>query len=646
MKVTLKDGSILDVQDSAKCSDAALQISEGLFRNAVAARVNGKLVDLDTALTEGDALEIVTLKEKDGLDIYRHTCSHVLAQAVKAVFPTCSLAIGPVIENGFYYDFDFKTPISMDDISKIEAEMKKIIKADFKIERIELSKEQAIDKMKKFDEPYKVELIEEIPEGETISFYKQGNFTDFCRGPHLPSTGKIKAFKLTSITGAYWRGNEKNKMLTRIYGTAFEKKAELEEYLNKLEEAKKRDHNKIGRELGIFMTDETIGQGLPLLMPKGAKIMQILTRFVEDEEERRGFMLTKTPYMAKSDLYKISGHWYHYRDKMFVLGDPEKDGEEEILALRPMTCPFQYQIYKNGLRSYRDLPYRFAETATLFRKEASGEMHGLIRVRQFTLSDGHIICTPEQIEDEFKRCLDLSYYFLECLGMKDDVTFRFSKRGDNKEKYIDNDEAWETTQKRMKEILDDIGLDYVEADDEAAFYGPKLDVQARNVYGKEDTIITLQLDFAAGESFGMYYIDQNGEKKVPYVIHRSSIGCYERTLAMLIEKYAGAFPVWIAPVQVKVLNVTDRSLEYSKALIEKMSMAGIRAELDCRNEKIGKKIREAQLEKIPYMLIIGDKEVEEGTVAIRARKEGDIGTMPQDEFIAKVLFEDKTHKLD
>ncbi|MBQ9709217.1 MAG: threonine--tRNA ligase, partial [Clostridia bacterium] len=458
--------------------------------------------------------------------------------------------------------------------------------------------------------------------------------------------GKIKAFKLTSITGAYWRGDEKKKMLTRIYGTAFGKKAELDEYLEKMEEAKRRDHNKIGRELGIFMTEETIGQGLPLLMPKGAKIMQILTRFVEDEEERRGFMLTRTPYMAKSDLYKISGHWYHYRDKMFVLGDPEKADEEEVLALRPMTCPFQYQIYKNGLRSYRDLPYRFAETAPLFRKEASGEMHGLIRVRQFTLSDGHIICTPEQIEDEFKRCLDLSYYFLECLGMKEDVTFRFSKRGKNKDKYIDNDQAWDTTEALMKEILDDIGLEYVEAEDEAAFYGPKLDVQARNVYGKEDTIITLQLDFAAGTSFGMYYIDQNGEKQIPYVIHRSSIGCYERTLAMLIEKYAGAFPVWLAPVQVKVLNVTDRSLDYSKALVEKMNMAGVRAELDCRNEKIGKKIREAQLEKIPYMLIIGDKEVEEGTVAIRSRKDGDVGTMTQDEFIAKVVFEDRTHKID
>ena len=646
MKITLKDGSIIELEAGSTCADAAKAISEGLFRNAVCAKVNGELVDLYSGI-EGDcALEIVTLKDKEGLDVYRHTCSHILAQAVKAVFPTCSLAIGPVIENGFYYDFDFKTPITMDDLSKIEDEMKKIIKADFRLERTVVSRKDALKIMKGFKEPYKAELISDLPEDATISLYKQGNFTDLCRGPHLPSTGRIKAFKLTSITGAYWRGDEKNKMLTRIYGTAFEKKAELEEYLAALEEAKKRDHNKLGRELGIFMTADVVGQGLPILMPKGAKIMQILSRFVEDEEERRGWMITKTPYMAKSDLYKISGHWYHYRDKMFVLGDPEKDGEEEVLALRPMTCPFQYQIFKNGLKSYKDLPCRYSETATEFRNENSGEMHGLIRVRQFTLSDGHIVCTPEQIEDEFKMCLDLSYYFLECLGMKDDVTFRFSKRGKNKEKYIDNDEAWERTQTKMKEILDDIGLEYVEADDEAAFYGPKLDVQAKNVYGKEDTLITIQLDFAAGENFGMYYIDQNGEKKTPFIIHRSSIGCYERTLAMLIEKYAGAFPLWIAPVQVKVLNVTDRSLEYSKALVKEMADAGIRAELDDRNEKIGKKIRDAQLEKVPYMLIIGDKEVEEGSVAIRARKEGDIGSMPKAEFTAKVLYEDKTHKHD
>ena len=547
MKITLKDGSVIEAESGKTVGEVAKSISEGLFRNAVCGKVDGVLVDLSHVLDKDCALEIVTLKDKAGLDVFRHTASHVLAQAVKAIYPTCKLAIGPVIENGFYYDIDFKTPISKDDLGKIEAEMNKIIKGDLPIERFTLSRKDALKMMDNFGEPYKKELINDLPKDAEISFYKQGDFVDLCRGPHLPSTGKIKAFKLTSVTGAYWRGDEKNKMLTRIYGTAFEKKAELEEYLAKVEEAKKRDHNKLGRELGLFMTEEVIGQGLPLLMPKGAKMMQILTRFVEDEEERRGFMLTKTPYMAKNDLYRISGHWDHYRDKMFIIGD---ENDPDVLALRPMTCPFQYQIYKNGLKSYRDLPCRYAETATLFRKEASGEMHGLIRVRQFTLSDGHIVCTPDQIEDEFRRCLDLSYYFLDCLGLKDDVTFRFSKRGkSDKAKYIDNDKAWQETEARMKTILDDLGIDYVEADGEAAFYGPKLDVQIKNVYGKEDTLITLQLDFAAGHSFGMTYIDENGEKQVPFVIHRSSIGCYERTLAWLIEKYAGMFPTWLCPEQ-------------------------------------------------------------------------------------------------
>ena len=492
MKITLKDGSVIEAESGKTVGEVAKSISEGLFRNAVCGKVDGVLVDLSHVLDKDCALEIVTLKDKAGLDVFRHTASHVLAQAVKAIYPTCKLAIGPVIENGFYYDIDFKTPISKDDLGKIEAEMNKIIKGDLPIERFTLSRKDALKMMDNFGEPYKKELINDLPKDAEISFYKQGDFVDLCRGPHLPSTGKIKAFKLTSVTGAYWRGDEKNKMLTRIYGTAFEKKAELEEYLAKVEEAKMRDHNKLGRELGLFMTEEVIGQGLPLLMPKGAKMMQILTRFVEDEEERRGFMLTKTPYMAKNDLYRISGHWDHYRDKMFIIGD---ENDPDVLALRPMTCPFQYQIYKNGLKSYRDLPCRYAETATLFRKEASGEMHGLIRVRQFTLSDGHIVCTPDQIEDEFRRCLDLSYYFLDCLGLKDDVTFRFSKRGkSDKAKYIDNDKAWQETEARMKTILDDLGIDYVEADGEAAFYGPKLDVQIKNVYGKEDTLITLQLD--------------------------------------------------------------------------------------------------------------------------------------------------------
>ena len=644
MEIKLKNGSVIPVEDGATCFDAARAISEGLARSAVAAKVNGELCDLSKKLSGDDSLEIVTLKDKEGLEVYRHTCAHVLAQAIKNIYPTSNLAIGPVIDNGFYYDIDFQTPITQDDFTKIEGEMQKIIAANTPIERFELPRAEALKLMKKFKEKYKIELINDLPEDAVISFYKQGTFTDLCRGPHLPSTGKIKAFKLTSLTGAYWRGNEKNKMLTRIYGTAFEKKSQLEEYLVAAEEAKKRDHNKIGRDLGIFMTSDVVGQGLPILMPKGAKILQILTRFVEDEEAKRGFMVTKTPNMAKSDLYKISGHWAHYRDKMFILGEIDEHGEskngEEIMALRPMTCPFQYQIFKNGLKSYRDLPCRYSETATEFRKEASGEMHGLIRVRQFTLSDGHIICTKEQIEDEFKRCLDLSYYILDALGMRDDVTFRFSKRGKSKsDKYIDNDEAWNNTEAMMKTILDDIGIDYVEADDEAAFYGPKLDVQIKNVHGKEDTLITIQIDFAAGESFEMQYIDVDGTKQYPYVIHRSSIGCYERTLAFLIEKYAGAFPLWMCPTQVKILPITDRTLDYAKQVAEKLTYKGIRCEVDSRNEKIGYKIREAKLDKVPYVLVVGDKEAEEGTVNVNMRGVEEKTTVSVDEFMEKVVKE-------
>ena len=642
MKITLKDGSVLEFENSLTVGEVAQKISEGLFRNAICGKVDGELVDLSAVIEKDCELQIITLKDREGLDVYRHTCSHILAQAVKNIYPTSKLAIGPTIDAGFYYDIEFKTPITQQDLEKIESEMQDIIKSDFPIERIVYNKRDAVKMFKNFSEPYKVELINDLPAGSVISCYKQGDFMDLCRGPHLSSTGKIKAFKLTSITGAYWRGDEKNKMLTRIYGTAFGKKSELEEHLTALEEAKKRDHNKLGRDLGIFLTEEVVGQGLPILAPKGAKILQILTRFVEDEEEKRGFMITKTPYMAKNDLYRISGHWDHYRDKMFIIGD---ENSPEAMALRPMTCPFQYQIYKNGLKSYRDLPCRYSETATLFRKEASGEMHGLIRVRQFTLSDGHIVCTPEQIESEFKRCLELSYYFLDCLGMREDVTFRFSKRGkSNKAKYIDNDKAWNETEALMKKILDSIGIDYVEADDEAAFYGPKLDVQARNVYGKEDTIITIQLDFAAAHSFDMTYIDENGVKQYPYVIHRSSIGCYERTLAMLIEKYAGAFPFWICPVQVKVMSLTERTAEYASEIAEKLNLAGLRAETDNRNEKIGYKIREAQLEKVPYMIIVGDKEKEENKVSVRSRKEGDLGVTTLDEIIAKLVEEDRSKK--
>lgn len=645
IKITLKDGSTKEVESGLAISEIASGISAGLARAAVAAKVDGKVVSLTDKIKEDCALEILTFADEEGREVYRHTCSHVLAQAVKSVYPTCKLAIGPAIANGFYYDFDFKSPISQADLDKIEAEMKKIIKADFPLERFELPREEAVKLMQKYKETYKVELIRELPEGEVISFYKQGTFVDLCRGPHLASTGRIKAFKLTQIAGAYWRGNEKNKMLTRIYGTAFDKSSELTEYLARVEEAKKRDHNKLGRELGIFMTEENIGQGLPLLMPKGAKMIQVLQRFVEDEEERRGYLRTKTPEMAKNNLYKISGHWDHYRDGMFVLGEEGKD--EEVLALRPMTCPFQFMIYKNGLKSYRDLPVRYAETATLFRKENSGEMHGLIRIREFTLSDGHIVCTPEQLESEFTACVDMIKYFMTALGFEKDVTYRFSKWDpNNREKYIGDAKDWEHSQSVMKQILDHIGLDYKEADGEAAFYGPKLDVQFTNVYGKEDTLFTIQIDFALASKFEMTYVDENGDKKVPFIIHRSSIGCYERTLAMLIEKYAGAFPVWMSPTQVTVMSLTDRTVEKTKEIADTLRRAGIRCELDNRSEKIGYKIREAQLAKVPYMLVVGDRDVEAGVVSVRARKAGDLGQMTLEDFISRISREVEEKVLD
>ena len=643
MQLKLKDGNVKEVASGITAMEAAKAISEGLARAALAVKIDGQLKDLSTVLDRDCVFEVLTFKDEQGKEIYRHTASHVLAQAIKTVYPTSKLAIGPAVKTGFYYDVDFRNAITMDDLAKIESEMAKIIKADFPIERMELSREEAIKLMNEYGEKYKVELIEELPEGETISFYRQGNFMDLCRGPHLPSTGKIKAFKLTSLAGAYWKGDEKNKMLTRIYGTAFDKKADLDAYLQALEEAKSRDHNRLGRELGIFMTDENVGQGLPLLMPKGAKIIQVLSRWIEDEEARRGYQYTRTPSMSKNNLFKISGHWDHYKDKMFVIGEEGKD--EEVLALRPMTCPFQFMIYKNGLKSYRDLPVRYSETAQEFRKEASGEMHGLIRIRQFTLSDGHIICTPEQLESEFKGCVDLLNYLLEVLGLKDSVSFRFSKWDKNdREKYIGDEKDWESVQGVMKQILDHIGLDYVEADGEAAFYGPKLDVQSTNVYGKEDTLFTIQIDFALAPRFDMTYVDENGEKKHPFIIHRSSIGCYERTLAMLIEKYAGAFPTWMAPTQVQVMSLTDRTAGYASDLAREFMNYGIRAEADVRSEKIGYKIREAQLNKIPYMIIIGDKEAEEGVVSVRHRKEGDIGKMTKEQFLQRILkvIADKT----
>lgn len=645
MFITLKDGSSKEYNERMTAYEIALDISEGLARAALACRIDGELCDLNTVVCKDCRLEIVTFKDEDGKKVYRHTCSHILAQAVKSVFPTVKLAIGPSIQNGFYYDFDFKTPITFDDLKRIEDEMKKIVKADYPIRRFTLAKEAAVDLMKGFDETYKIELIEALPYDATISFYEQGDFIDLCAGPHLRSTGQIKCFKLTQLTGAYWRGDEKNKMLSRIYGTAFDKKSDLQEYLQKMEEAKRRDHNKLGRELGIFMTDENVGQGLPLLMPKGARIVQTLQRFVEDEEAKRGYLLTKTPLMAKSNLYKISGHWDHYKDGMFVMGDEEKD--EEVFALRPMTCPFQYTVYNNGLKSYRDLPLRYGETSTLFRNESSGEMHGLIRVRQFTISEGHIVCTPEQLEDEFKEVLKLNMFMLESVGLKEDVSFRLSKWDpDNREKYIDDEKTWAAAESKMKSILDSLGIDYVEAVGEAAFYGPKLDIQIRNVYGKEDTLVTVQVDMFLAERFNMTYIDETGEKKRPYIIHRTAIGCYERTLALLIEKYAGAMPLWLSPCQVKVIGITDRTHGAVRNIADMLRDNGIKAEVDTRSETIGYKIRSAQMEKVPYMIILGDKELESGKISVRHRKDGDLGEMNIDEFIKRVSEEIKTRRLD
>ena len=637
MIITLKNGDKLELENGSSAFDAAKQISGGLAKASCCAKINGELCDLRDELKDGDCLELITLDTPEGLRVFRHTCSHILAQAVKRLFPSVKLAIGPAIDDGFYYDFDTEKPFTPEELEKIEAEMKKIVKEKLPLERMVLS----IDEAKKLmaDEPYKLELIEEHSQkGEEISFYKQGDFVDLCAGPHLLSTSSIKAFKLLSCTGAYWRGNEKNAMLSRIYATAFPSKQELEEHLTMLEEAKKRDHNKLGRELGFFTTCDVIGQGLPIMLPKGAKVLQILQRFVEDEEERRGWMLTKTPYMAKSDLYKISGHWDHYKDGMFVLGDEEKDSE--VFALRPMTCPFQYQAYLNKSRSYRDLPLRYDETSTLFRNEASGEMHGLIRVRQFTISEGHLMCTPSQLESEFKSCLELAIFMLKTLGLYEDVSYRFSMWDENdREKYIGTKEQWDEAQGIMKKILDHLGIEYKEGIGEAAFYGPKLDIQIKNVHGKEDTLITIQIDQMLAEKFGMEYTDKDGTKKNPYIIHRTSIGCYERTLALLIEKYAGAFPTWLAPTQVKILPIGENQHEYARELASKLRYEGLRVELDDRSEKIGYKIREAQLEKVPYMLIVGEKEMEAGAVSVRSRKEGDKGQVSVDDFLKAIKEE-------
>jgi threonyl-tRNA synthetase len=654
MKITLKDGSAKEYGQAMSVIDIAADISEGLARMACAGEVDGKVVDLRTIIDKDCELNILTFNDEAGKKTFRHTASHVLAQAVKHLYPDAKCTIGPAIDEGFYYDFDMP-PLSREDLDKIEAEMKKIVKQGDDITTFTLPREEAIKLMEEKNEPYKVELIQDLPEDAVISFYTQGDFTDLCAGPHLMNTKAVKFFKLTSSSGAYWRGNEKNKMLTRIYGTAYTKKADLEERLEYLENIKLRDHNRLGREMQLFTTVDVIGQGLPLFMPKGTKIIQTLQRWIEDLEDYEwGYVRTRTPLMAKASLYRISDHWYHYKDGMFILNDSEdadadvnEDGKE-VMALRPMTCPFQYYVYKATQHSYRDLPYRMGETSTLFRNEDSGEMHGLTRVRQFTISEGHLICTPEQVDEEFKNCVKLAKYCLTTLGLENDVTYRMSKWDpNNSEKYLGTAEEWDKVQDAMREILDEIGLDYTEEDGEAAFYGPKLDIQAKNVYGKEDTMITIQLDMFLSERFDMYYVDQNGEKKRPYIIHRTSMGCYERTLAWLIEKYAGALPTWLMPEQVRILPISDKYLDYAETVRKALRKADVKVEVDKRAEKIGYKIREARLEKIPYMLIVGANEEEEGTVSVRRRGEdGDLGAMPLDKFIADITEEIREKRHD
>lgn len=643
MKVTLKDGSVKEYAGQMSVIDIAKDISEGLARVAAAGEVDGQVVDLRTVISSDCELNILTANDEKGLAVLRHTVSHILAEAVKRLHPEAKLAIGPSIDTGFYYDFECE-PFSRDDLDALEKEMKKIIKEGKTLERYTLPRAEAIEFMKNKGESYKVELIEDLPEDAEISFYRQGEFTDLCAGPHLMSTKNIKAFKLISSSGAYWRGNEKNKMLTRVYGTAFNKKDELEAYLAHLEDIKKRDHNKLGREMELFTTVDVIGQGLPLLMPKGAKIIQTMQRWIEDEEEKRGYLRTKTPLMAKSDLYKISGHWDHYKDGMFVMGDEEKD--KEVFALRPMTCPFQYYVYKASQKSYRDLPLRYGETSTLFRCEDSGEMHGLTRVRQFTISEGHLIVRPDQMDEEFKGCLDLARYCLRTLGVEEDVTYRLSKWDpENPEKYIGSAEVWEETQQRIRNVLNELEIPFYEEAGEAAFYGPKVDIQAKNVYGKEDTMITIQWDALLAEQFDMYYADQNGEKVRPYIIHRTSMGCYERTLAWLIEKYAGMFPTWLCPEQVRVLPISEKYKDYAAKVEEKLKENGILATVDNRAEKIGYKIREARIAKIPYMLVVGQQEEEQNVVSVRSRFLGDEGQKPLADFIDAICKEIRTKEI-
>ena len=644
MKITLKDGSVKEYAQAMSVIDIAFDISEGLARAACAGEVDGKVVDLRTVIEEDCTLNILTANDKEGLRVVRHTTSHVLAEAVKRVFPEAKLAIGPSIDTGFYYDFEHE-PFSREDLDKLEAEMKKIIKEGNKLEKFTLPRAEAIKFMEEKGEPYKVELIRDLPEDAVISFYSQGDFVDLCAGPHLMSTKGIKAFKLISSSGAYWRGKSENAMLQRIYGTAFNKKEELADYLEYLDNIKKRDHNKLGREMELFTTVDVIGQGLPLLMPKGTKMVQTLQRWIEDLEDNEwGYVRTKTPLMAKSDLYKISGHWDHYKDGMFVLGAEEKD--KEVFALRPMTCPFQYYVYKATQHSYRDLPIRYGETSTLFRNEDSGEMHGLTRVRQFTISEGHLIVRPDQMVEEFKGCIALAKHVMTTLGLQDDITWHLSKWDpDNREKYIGEPEVWNQTEQHIRDILTELNLPFVEDVGEAAFYGPKVDINAKNVYGKEDTMITIQWDALLAEQFDMYYIDQNGDKVRPYIIHRTSMGCYERTLAWLIEKYEGKFPTWLCPEQVRILPISEKFADYAAEVEKELKKNGILVTTDNRSEKIGYKIRESRLAKVPYMLVVGEKEAEAGLVSVRSRFAGDEGQKPLAEFIDQICKEIRTKEI-
>ncbi len=644
MKLILKDGSEKMYDEAKTAYEIALDISEGLARVATAATVNGDVVDLRTVIDKDCEFSVLTQNDPQGLNVVRHTTSHVLAQAVKRLYPDVKLAIGPSIDTGFYYDFE-ALPFSRELLDEIENEMKKIIKEGAKLEKFVLPRDEAIEFMQARNEDYKVELIKDLPIDAEISFYSQGDFVDLCAGPHLMSTKQIKAFKLISSSGAYWRGKSENAMLQRIYGTAFSKKEELNDYLVYLEEVKKRDHNKLGREMELFTTVDVIGQGLPLLMPKGAKMIQTMQRWIEDEEEKSGYVRTKTPLMAKKDLYVISDHWGHYKDGMFVLGDENKEGEE-VFALRPMTCPFQYYVYKNSQKSYRDLPIRYGETSTLFRNEESGEMHGLTRVRQFTISEGHLVIRPEQLEEEFRGCVDLAKYCLQTLGLENDVTYRMSKWDpSNQEKYLGTPEMWDEVQNAMREILNHIGIEFTESEGEAAFYGPKLDIQAKNVYGKEDTMITIQLDMFLAKRFDMTYVDQDGEKKTPYIIHRTSIGCYERTLAWLIEKYAGKFPTWLCPEQVRILPISEKYIGYAREIETILKDNAILCSVDNRSEKIGYKIRETRLAKVPYMLVVGQKEEEERCLSVRSRFAGDEGQKSIQQFVDDICREIRTKEI-